>query len=171
MPSSNDFEDNEINAENEPQYVEKTEKKRTRKMTPEMLEKLKIAREKALEVKRKSKGINEELVQIRSELKKERFGDKVNEVETYHKMKEKLESEVKANEIVNINKRLEDMYSRFDGFLQDREKRKQEKSQRKQDKQAKDIVRELPNELARRMIDEQLKEHQIKQFRAKMFGL
>jgi hypothetical protein len=82
-----------------------------------------------------------------------------------------VESEVKANEIVNINKKLEDMYSKFDGFLQDREKRKVEKAQRKQEKQTKDIVRELPNELARRMIDEQVREHQIKAFRAKMFGL
>jgi len=163
MPKSIDIEQVEI--EN------KEPVKRTRKMTPEALEKLRIAREKAIEARRKVKGVNEELVQIRSEIKKDKLGDRVNEIETYHKMKAKVEEEVKANEIVNINKKLEDMYSKFDGFLSDREKRKQEKSQRKQEKQAKDIVRELPNELARRMIDEQLKEHQIKQFRAKMFGI
>jgi hypothetical protein len=163
MPKSIDMEQVEI--EN------KEPVKRTRKMTPEALEKLRIAREKAIEARRKVKGVNEELVQIRSEIKKDKLGDRVNEIETYHKMKAKVEEEVKANEIVNINKKLEDMYSKFDGFLSDREKRKQEKSQRKQEKQAKDIVRELPNELARRMIDEQLKEHQIKQFRAKMFGI
>jgi hypothetical protein len=163
MPKSIDIEQVEI--EN------KEPVKRTRKMTPEALEKLRIAREKAIEARRKVKGVNEELVQIRSEIKKDKLGDRVNEIETYHKMKAKVEEEVKANEIVNINKKLEDMYSKFDGFLSDREKRKQEKSQRKQEKQAKDIVRELPNELARRMIDEQLKEHQIKQFRSKMFGL
>ena len=163
MPKSIDIEQVEI--EN------KEPVKRTRKMTPEALEKLRIAREKAIEARRKVKGVNEELVQIRSEIKKDKLGDRVNEIETYHKMKAKVEEEVKANEIVNINKKLEDMYSKFDGFLSYREKRKQEKSQRKQEKQAKDIVRELPNELARRMIDEQLKEHQIKQFRAKMFGI
>jgi hypothetical protein len=171
MPVSNNVPFNDDESEVDEPINQNVEKKRTRKMTPEMLEKLKVAREKALEMKRKAKGVNEELVQIRSELKKEKLGDRVNEVETYHKIKEKVESEVKANEIVNINKKLEDMYSKFDGFLQDREKRKVEKAQRKQEKQTKDIVRELPNELARRMIDEQLREHQIKAFRAKMFGL
>ena len=146
-------------------------KKRTRTMTPEALEKLKIAREKALEARRSVKGVNQELVQIRSEIKKEKLGDRVNEIETYHKLKEKVENEVKANEIVNINKKLEDMYTKFDGFLQDRERRKQEKAQRKDEKKTKEIVKELPNEVARRMIEDEIRSHQLNEFRRRMFGI
>jgi hypothetical protein len=60
MPKSIDIEQVEIK--------NKEPAKRTRKMTPEALEKLRFARdsEKAIEARRKVKGVNEELVQIRS---------------------------------------------------------------------------------------------------------
>jgi hypothetical protein len=130
--------------------------KKTRTMTPEMLAKLAEARAKAVEARKKSRGVNDELVQIRSEIKKEKLGDKVNEVETYHKLKAKVEDEVKQKEIVAINQRLNDMHSKFDGFLQDRQQRKVEKAQRKQEKSGKELARALPAELAKKMIQQEL---------------
>ena len=91
--------------------------RRTRTMTPEMLEKLKHAREMALKAKKEGKRINEEL----GIAKKETFSEKIDQVETYHKLKAKVEDEVKKNEIVSINQRINDMHSKFDNFLQDRE--------------------------------------------------
>ena len=143
------------------------QKKKGRTMTPEMLEKLKVARELALKAKREGKKINEEL----DKAKKETFSEKIDQVETYHKLKAKVEDEVKANEIVNINKKLEDMHTKFDVFLQDREVRKQEKAKRKDEKKTREIVRELPNEVAKRLIEEQIKEHQLSEFRKRVFGL
>jgi organic radical activating enzyme len=143
--------------------LEKPKKGRT--MTPEMLEKLKVARELALKAKKEGKKINEEL----DKAKKETFSEKIDQVETYKKLKSKVEEEVKQNEIVAINQRLNDIHSKFDGFLQDRERRKQEKAQRKEDKKTKEIVKELPAELARRMIQEQLREQQLADFRARYF--
>ena len=130
--------------------VEKPKKGRT--MTPEMLEKLKLAREKALLAKRDGKKINDEL----EKAKKETFSEKIDQVETYHKLKAKVEDEVKQNEIVAINQRLNDMHSKFDGFLQDRQQRKVEKAQRKQEKSGKELARALPAELAKKMIQQEL---------------
>ena len=141
--------------------------KRTRTMTPEMLEKLKHAREMALKAKKEGKRINEEL----GIAKKETFSEKIDQVETYHKLKAKVEDEVKKNEIVSINQRINDMHSKFDNFLQDRERRKVEKAQRKEQKSSKQIARELPAELARKMIQEQLREEQLKAFRWNTFGI
>jgi hypothetical protein len=144
-------------------HVEKPKKGRT--MTPEMLEKLKVARELALKAKKEGKKINEEL----DKAKKETFSEKIDQVETYKKLKSKIQEEVKQNEIVAINQRLNDIHSKFDGFLQDRERRKQEKAQCKEEKKTKEIVKELPAELARRMIQEQLREKQLQDFRAQYF--
>ena len=145
--------------------TEKPKKKRT--MTPEMLEKLKVARELALKAKRDGKKVNEEL----EKAKKETFSEKIDQVETYHKLKAKVEDEVKQNEIVAINKKLEDMHSRFNGFLEDRERRKMEKAQRKEQKQTKEIARALPAELARKMIQDELRESQLREFKYRTFGI
>ncbi len=66
----------------------------------ELLEKLKAARELALKAKKEGKQINEQLGQY----KKETFSEKIDQVETYKKLKEKVDDEVKKNEIVLINK-------------------------------------------------------------------
>jgi ATP-dependent Clp protease ATP-binding subunit ClpA len=145
--------------------VEKPKKGRT--MTPEMLEKLKLAREKAILAKRDGKKINDEL----EKAKKETFSEKIDQVETYHKLKAKVEDEVKQNEIVAINQRLNDMHSKFDGFLQDRQQRKVEKAQRKQEKSGKELARALPAELAKKMIQQELREQQLREFRYNMFGI
>ena len=141
--------------------------KRTRTMTPEMLEKLKHAREMALKAKKEGKRINEEL----GIAKKETFSEKIDQVETSHKLKAKVEDEVKKNEIVSINERINEIHGKFDNFLQDRERRKVEKAQRKEQKSSKQIARELPAELARKMIQEQLREEQLKAFRYHTFGI
>lgn len=146
-------------------FVEKPKKKRT--MTPEMLEKLQKARELALKAKKEGKKINEELEQA----KKETFSEKIDQVNTYHKLKEKVNEEVQKNEIVAMNQRLNDIHSKFDSFLQDREQRKIEKAQRKQEKSSKELARALPAELARKMIQEQLREEQLRDFRKQMFGI
>ncbi len=63
----------------------------------------------AIEVKKNSKKVNEELEKVR----KETYGEKVHEVETYKKIKERVDNELTQNEIININKKLDDMYNRF----------------------------------------------------------
>lgn len=141
--------------------------KRTRVMTPEALEKLKKARELALRSKKEKKQIDEEL----GIAKKETFSEKIDQVETYRKLKSKVEDEVKVNELSSINKRLTDMYSKFDGFLQDREHRKIEKAQKKQEKQAREIVAELPRHLSQRMLEEEVKRQELQKFRERMFGV
>lgn len=148
---------------------EKPKKKRT--MTPELLEKLKVARELALKAKKEGKQINQEL----DKAKKETFSEKIDQVETYRKLKDRVEDEVKQNEIVSINKRLSDMHSKFDGFLEERQRSKLEKAQRKEQKhtkeQTKDIARALPAEMARKMIQDELREEQLKTFRMRHFGI
>lgn len=144
---------------------EKPRKKRT--MTPEMLEKLKQARELALKAKREGKKVSEEL----EKAKKETFSEKIDQVETYHKLKAKVDEEVKKNEIVSINQRINDIHSKFDSFLQDREQRKAEKAKKKEEKHTKEIARALPAELARKMIQDELREEQLKAFRYRTFGI
>jgi hypothetical protein len=142
-------------------------KKRTRKMTPELLEKLRLAREKAVEARKASGSVNKELVQIRSELKKENLGDRVNEVETYKKIKERVNEDIKNNEYVNINKKLEkldDMYNRFNGYLEEKAKRRQEKS-------SKEIAYELPKALQQKLLEEELRKQELAAFRKRMFGV
>jgi hypothetical protein len=149
------------------EQVQPVKAKRTRTMTPEALEKLQKARELALKARREGKQINEELQQA----KKESFSEKIDQVETYRKLKSKVEDEVKVNEIVSINKKLEEFNSRFDGFLQDREKRKQEKVQRKEEKKAREIVSELPRAISQKMLEEEVKRQELERFRRKMFGI
>lgn len=147
--------------------IEEDKPKKKRTMTPEMLEKLKQARELALKAKKEGKKINEEL----EKAKKETFSEKIDQVETYHKLKAKVEDEVKQNEIVAMNKRLEDIHLRFNGFLEDRERRKQEKAQRKQEKSGRELAKALPGELARKLIQEELRNQQLREFRYNVFGV
>ena len=141
--------------------------KRTRKMTPELLEKLKKARELALLSKQKGKQINEELNQV----KKETFMDKVDQIETYKKIKEKVSEEVSKNEIVSINKKMEDLYSKFDGYLQEKVQRRQLKAEQKQQKKANQIVKELPAAVSQHILEEELKKIELARWQKRLFGI
>jgi hypothetical protein len=141
--------------------------KRTRKMTPELLEKLKTARELALKAKREGKQINEELGQY----KKETFSEKIDQVETYKKLKEKVNDEVKKNEIVLINKKMDELYNKFDGYLQEKTQRRHMKDQRKQEKKASQIVRELPNSISQHILEGEVKKLELDRWRKRMFGV
>lgn len=144
---------------------EVTEEKKRKQLSPEALEKLKKARELALEARRNRAKIDNEHKEI-----KETFGQKVDEVTMYQKVKEKVDDEVKRNEIVAINKRLEEFTSKFDGFLQDREKRKQEKAVKKEQKHAREIVRELPVSISQKLLDEEIKKQELERFKRRIFG-
>ena len=141
--------------------------KRTRTMTPEALQKLKIARELALKAKKEGKKINQELEQA----KKETFSEKIDQVETYKKLKSKVEEEVKQNEIVAINQKIADMHSKFDAFLEDRQKRKQEKAQKKEEKRASEIAAELPRAISQKILEEEVKKQELQRLRNKLFGI
>jgi hypothetical protein len=149
----------------ETKVVEKP--KRTRKMTPELLEKLKAARELALKSKKEGKAINEELNQA----KKETFSEKIDQVETYKKLKEKVDEEVKKNEIVLINKKMDELYSKFDGYLQEKTVRRQMKEQRKEQKKASQIVKELPNVISQQLLENEVKKLELERWRKRMFGV
>lgn len=134
-------------------------KKRTRTMSKEALEALQKARLKAIEVKKNSKKVNEELEKVR----KETYGEKVHEVETYKKIKERVDSELKQNEIVNINKKLDDMYNRFNSYLD-------EKTKKKDAKKAYQIAQELPLTISKQLLEEELKKQELERFRKRIFG-
>lgn len=142
------------------------QKKKTRKMTPEALEKLQKARVLALEARRNKAKIESEHKEI-----KETFGQKVDQISMYKKVKEQVDEDVKKNEIVIINKKIDEMNHKFDGFLQDRERRKQEKSQRKDQKKASEIARELPPVISQKLLEEELRRQETARFRAKYFGI
>lgn len=144
----------------------KKEKKKGRTMSAEMLEKLKIAREIALKARQEGKKISEE----HENIKKETFGQKLNDIETYKKLKEKADDEVKKNEIVLINKKLEDLHSKFEGYLQEKTVRRQQKEQMKQERKAKDIVKELPLAISQKMLDEELKRQEMIRWRKRYYG-
>ena len=149
-----------------PHVINAKPQRRKRHMTPEMLEKLKKARELALVAKKQGAVIRAQHSEI-----KETFGQKINDVETFKKLKEKVDEEVKKNEIVAINQKLEDMHMKFNGFLQDREQRKLEKARRKEEKTAKEIARELPAAISQKMLDEELKKREIEYWRKRYFGV
>jgi 16S rRNA C1402 (ribose-2'-O) methylase RsmI len=142
------------------------QEKKTRKMTPEALEKLQKARVLALEARRNKAKIESEHKEI-----KETFGQKVDQISMYKKVKEQVDEDVKKNEIVVINKKLDEMYHKFDGFLQDREKRKQDKAQRKDQKKVSEIARELPPVISQKLLEEELRRQETARFRAKYFGI
>lgn len=153
---------------NIPESVPVVEKpKRTRKMTPEALEKLKKARELALKAKKEGKEINEQL----GLYKKETFSEKIDQVETYKKLKEKVDEEVKKNEIVAINKKMDELYSKFDGYLQEKVQRRQIKDERKQQKKAHEIVKELPNAVSQHILEQEVKKLELERWRKRMFGV
>ncbi len=141
--------------------------KRTRKMTPDLLEKLKKARELALLAKQKGKQINEEL----GIAKKETFSEKIDQVETYKKLKEKVSEEVSKNEIVSINKKMEELHNKFDGYLQEKAQRRQLKDERKQQKKANEIVKELPGVVSQHILEEELKKLELARWQKRLFGI
>lgn len=142
-------------------------KKKGRTMTPEMLEKLKKARELALLSKKKGKEINDELQQA----KKETFSDKIDQINTYKNLKSKVEDEVKKNEIVLINKKMDDLYGKLNGYLEEKAIRRKQKEEMKQDKKAKEIVEELPAVLSKKLLEDEIKNYQINYWRKKHFGI
>ncbi len=144
-----------------------TKPKRTRTMTPEALEKLKKARELAIKARKEGKVINEELAVA----KKETFSDKIDQVESYHKLKARVDDEVKKNEIVAINKKMEDLYNKFDGYLQEKSQRRQFKDQRKQEKKANQIVRELPGVVSQQILEQEVKRLELDRWKKRMFGV
>ena len=154
----------------EKQVYQPEKPKKSRTMTPEMLEKLKHARELALKAKKEKAAIEQEHKVI-----KETFGQKVNDVETFKTLKQKAkqeaDEEVKKNEIVAINKRLEDLYGKFDGYLQEKAVRRQQKDQARQEKKASEIVKELPAAISKNMLEQQLKDLEVQRWRQRYFGL
>jgi hypothetical protein len=150
--------------------VENEKPKRTRTMSAEALEKLKKARELAIKAKKEKAEIENKHKEI-----KETFGSKVNDIETFNTLKQKAKAEaddeVKKNEIVMINQRLNDIHNKFDGFLQDRERSKIEKAKRKEEKKAKQIVSELPMALSQKLLEDEVKRQELERFREKYFGI
>ena len=132
-----------------------------------MLEKLKVARELALRAKKEGKKINEEL----QKAKKETFSEKIDQVETYHKLKAKVDEEVKKNEIVAINQRLNDLGSKFDCYLQEKSVWRQQKALAKDEMTAKEIARELQATITQKMLEEELKRQELLRWRKRYYGL
>ena len=132
----------------------------TRTMSKDALEKLQQARLKAIEVRKNSKKVNEELEKVR----KETYGEKVHEIETYKKIKERVDNELKQNEILTMNRKLDDMYNIFNKYLDD-------KAKKKDSKKAHQIAQELPLAISKQLLEEELKKHELAAFKKRVFGI
>ena len=119
----------------------------------------------------KANNVDEELIKIRQEIKKEKIGDRVHEIETYKKIKERVDDEVKKNEIVVINQKLNDLHGKFEGYLQEKALRREQKAKAKEEMTSREIVKELPAVITQKMLEEELKRQEIARWRRKYFGV
>ena len=92
-------------------------------------------------------------------------------METYRKLKDKVEDEVKRNEIVLINKKMDDLYGKINGYLEEKATRRKQKEELRQEKKAKEIVEELPAVLSKKLLEDEIKNYQINYWRRKHFGI
>lgn len=140
--------------------------KKTRTMTPEALERLKKARELAIEARKNKAKIESENKQI-----KETFGEKFNNIETFKKLKEQADEEVKKNEIVVMNKRLEDLTNNFSQFLEQRQRAKEEKAKMKEQKRAQQYAPQVASTIDKHQLEASLRALEIENYRKRYFGV
>ena len=91
--------------------------KQRKKLSDESLNKLKKAREMAVEKKKLLKSTNEELNNIK---KKENLTKKISdndaEIEVYKNVKNRVEQELKTNELTYLKNNMENMISKFNNI-------------------------------------------------------
>ena len=146
--------------------------KQRKKLSEESLNKLKNAREKAIEKRRELKSTNEELNNIK---KKENLTKKISdndaEIEVYKNVKNMVEQELKTNELSYLKNNMENMISKFNNIETNLNSYIQERREKKEVKQKKQLVNELPNSISKNILNDELKRIELSRFRKEMFGL
>ena len=66
---------------------------------------------------------------------------------------------------------MEDLYSKFDGYLQEKVQRRQLKAEQKQQKKANQIVKELPAAVSQHILEEELKKIELARWQKRLFGI
>ncbi len=66
---------------------------------------------------------------------------------------------------------MDDLYTKFDGYLQEKTQRRQIKEQRKDQKKANQIVKELPNAISQHILEGEVKKLELERWRKRMFGV
>lgn len=152
---------NSIEDETPPSIIEK--KKKTRKMTPETLEKLKRARELG---NQKRKEIAEAKKKVK-EIKEYKIEEIKSEPERYEKIKEKVKQDLSVDKWSNIERTLENMnlrLNKFDDYVEEKRKHRAQKTTR-------ETLRELPSVVSENLLKEQLRNYELEQFRKRVFGM
>lgn len=140
-------------------------KKERKKLTPEALEKLQSARVLALEKRRALKTVKD--VKKEMDFKPD---SKLDEIETYKRVKDKVDNELKTNEIVGINERMNKMMEQFNNIDGKLSGYIDERKMRKEAKQKQQVINQLPNMVSKNMLEEELKRVELERFRKSVFG-
>lgn len=157
------------------QVVEKIEveepviKKERKKLSPESLEKLQKARILALEKRRELKPIKDAVKEAKKELEID-MNNPINELEAYTRVKKKVDEELKTNEIVGINERMNKMLEQFNHIDSKLNTYIDDKNMRREMKQKQQIMSGLPTAVSRQMLEEELKRVEMDKFRRNIFG-
>ena len=146
--------------------------KQRKKLSEESLNKLKKAREMAIEKKKLLKSTNEELNNIK---KKENLTKKITdndaEIEVYKNVKNRVEQELKTNELSYLKNNMENMINKFNNIETNLNSYIQERREKKEVKNKRQLVNELPNNISKNILNDELKRIELSKFRKEVFGL
>ena len=148
--------------------------KQRKKLSQENLDKLQNARIKALEKRRELKKANEELNIIKIKepsIASKKLTDTNNEIEVYKNIKNRIDNELKTNELSYLKNNMENMISKFNNIETNLNSYIEERRIKKEVKQKKKLVNELPNSISKNILNDELKRIELARFRKEMFGL
>ena len=148
--------------------------KQRKKLSQENLDKLQNARIKALEKRRELKKANEELNIIKIKepsIASKKLTDTNNEIEVYKNIKNRIDNELKTNELSYLKNNMENMISKFNNIETNLNSYIEERRIKKEVKQKKQLVNEFPNSISRNILNDELNKIELARFRKEMFGL
>ena len=147
--------------------------KQRKKLSKEALDKLQNARVQALEKRRAIKKTNEELGLIKQKepsIGSKKLTDANNEIEVYKKIKERVDNELKTNELTNIKNGMVSMMDKFNNIDTNLSSYIQERKLKSDAKQKRQVLNELPSSISKNILNEELKKMELDRFRKAMFG-
>ena len=147
--------------------------KQRKKLSKEALDKLQNARVQALEKRRAIKKSNEELALIKKtepSIGSKKLTDANNEIEVYKKIKERVDNELKTNELTNIKNGMVSMMDKFNNIDTNLSSYIQERKLKSDAKQKRQVLNELPSSISKNILNEELKKMELDRFHKAMFG-
>lgn len=146
-----------------PKEVERTKTGRKKKvMTQQMRDQLALARKKGMEKRMENAQAKRKV----KEIKEYKINEVKTESERYEKIKDKVKEDLSVNNWDSIQKHLENInlrMSKFDQYVEEKKKHRQEKTTR-------ETLRELPQVVSEGLLKEQLKQYELDQFKRRVFG-